>query len=150
MAEKECSRCIHHPVCKTAESCDGYVSGCEHFKEQKQVRTDVREKLVELVHNARMNALWHNAQKPNEYITDMLMEDGVTVQEWISVKDRLPEKDGEYLVRFVNKEIQNAEYESKCGGFGNWLAIMWDEDADWFPYAGITHWMPLPKPPKGE
>ena len=31
MAEKECSRCIHHPVCKTAESCDGYVSGCEHF-----------------------------------------------------------------------------------------------------------------------
>ena len=42
---------------------------------------DVREKLVELVHNARMNALWHNAQKPDEYITDMLMEDGVTVQE---------------------------------------------------------------------
>ena len=42
---------------------------------------DVREKLVELVHNARMNALWHNAQKPDEYITDMLMEDGVTVQQ---------------------------------------------------------------------
>ena len=42
---------------------------------------DVREKLVELVHNARINALWHNAQKPDEYITDMLMEDGVTVQE---------------------------------------------------------------------
>ena len=42
---------------------------------------DVREKLVELVHNARMNALWHNAPNPSEYITDMLMEDGVTVQE---------------------------------------------------------------------
>jgi hypothetical protein len=28
-----------------------------------------------------MNALWHNAQKPDEYITDMLMEGGVTVQE---------------------------------------------------------------------
>jgi hypothetical protein len=41
----------------------------------------VKEKLVEFVHNARMNALWHNAQKPDEYITDMLMEDGVTVQE---------------------------------------------------------------------
>lgn len=27
----ECTKCIHHPVCKTAESCDGYVSGCKHF-----------------------------------------------------------------------------------------------------------------------
>lgn len=51
---------------------------------------DVRGKLVELVHNARMNALWHNAQKPDEYITDMLMEGGVTVQQcgyWISLTD---------------------------------------------------------------
>ena len=40
-----------------------------------------REKLIELVHNARMNALWHNAQKPSEYITDMLISDGVTVRE---------------------------------------------------------------------
>ena len=29
----ECRKCIHNAVCKTAESCDGYVSGCEHFKE---------------------------------------------------------------------------------------------------------------------
>lgn len=34
----ECSKCIHNAVCKTAESCDGYVSGCEHFKEQKKGR----------------------------------------------------------------------------------------------------------------
>lgn len=40
-----------------------------------------REKLIELVHNARMNALWHNSQKPSEYITDMLISDGVTVRE---------------------------------------------------------------------
>ena len=33
MADKECTKCIHHPVCKTAESCDGYVSGCKHFQE---------------------------------------------------------------------------------------------------------------------
>jgi hypothetical protein len=103
MTNNECTECIHHPVCKTAESCDGYVSGCKHFN-------------------------------PG----------------WISVKDRLPEKDGEYLVRFDNKAIHNAEYESKCGSFGYWLAIMWDEDADWFPYVGVTHWMPLPQPPKGE
>ena len=40
MADKTrtCSKCIHKAVCKTAESCDGYVSGCKHFKEQKQGR----------------------------------------------------------------------------------------------------------------
>ena len=33
MMYKECSKCIHNAVCKTAESCDGYVSGCEHFNQ---------------------------------------------------------------------------------------------------------------------
>ena len=36
--EKTCSKCIHKAVCKTAESCDGYVPGCKHFKEQKKGR----------------------------------------------------------------------------------------------------------------
>lgn len=31
----ECKKCIHSCVCKTAEACDGYVSGCEHFKEER-------------------------------------------------------------------------------------------------------------------
>lgn len=34
----ECTKCIHKCVCKTAESCDGFVSGCKHFKEQKKGR----------------------------------------------------------------------------------------------------------------
>ena len=38
MYTKDCTKCIHKAVCKTAESCDGYVSGCEHFKEQKKGR----------------------------------------------------------------------------------------------------------------
>ena len=33
MDSKECTKCIHNAVCKTAESCDGYVPGCKHFKE---------------------------------------------------------------------------------------------------------------------
>ena len=38
MMYKECTKCIHKEVCKTAESCDGYVSGCKHFKEEKHGR----------------------------------------------------------------------------------------------------------------
>ena len=71
-------------------------------------------------------------------------------QRWIPVTERLPDKDGTYLIRFANKSICDAEYENKFGSFGYWLAIMWDEDADWFPYVDVTHWMPLPEPPKGE
>lgn len=48
MAEKECLKCIHHPVCKTAESCDGYVSGCEHFVVISNLETTTFEQLIEI------------------------------------------------------------------------------------------------------
>ena len=126
----------------------------------------MREKLIELVDKARRYAAGkchsfmscaecshygeHNGNCRNAYIAECLIANGVTMQKWISVTERLPEKDGEYLVRLGDKSIFNAEYESKFGSFGYWLSIMWDEDADWFPYVGVTHWMPLPEPPKGE
>ena len=69
---------------------------------------------------------------------------------WIPVSERLPDKDGAYLVRWKNKSVGDAEYESRCGSFGYWLDIYWDKDAEWYPYVDITHWMPLPEPPKGE
>lgn len=104
----------------------------------------MREKLIELLREAQyLGGL-------EEKIADHLIANGVTVQKWIPVSERLPDKDGEYLVRFADKGISNTEYESKFGSFGYWLSIMWDEDADWFPYVGVTHWMPLPEPPKGE
>lgn len=53
---------------------------------------DVREKLAELIHDARMNALWHNPQNPDAYIADMIIPYGVTIQRWIPVTERLPEE----------------------------------------------------------
>ena len=64
---------------------------------------------------------------------------GVTVQEWISVKDRLPEENGIYLT--FNKKRQY-EFHMFQTGKRMWQGI-WEED-------GVTHWMPLPQPPKGE
>lgn len=70
------------------------------------------------------------------YVT---LKNGVTAQEWISVKDRLPEKGGSYLV-FSNKSktVFTAHY---------WLGDRWANRANG---QFITHWMPLPQPPKGE
>jgi hypothetical protein len=61
------------------------------------------------------------------------------VQEWISVKDRLPEKDGIYLTCNKKKEYEFHFFQT---GKRMWPAV-WAED-------GVTHWMPLPEPPKGE
>lgn len=63
--------------------------------------------------------------------------------EWISIEDRLPEKDGFYLVYaksynafFPDVSIQ--EYVREIGfTYDRYLS----EDS-------ITHWMPLPKPPE--
>ena len=109
---------------------------------------DVREKLVELVHNARMNALWHNAPNPSEYITDMIMEDGVTVQEWISVSEP-PKENGYYLCYVLTSAVgDKVKYEQ--------MPLYWEDDIWLYRHnsyrmcRNVTHWMPLPQPPKGE
>ena len=55
---------------------------------------DVKEKLVELLQNAKAAMKSENLScdiARNMFVVDFMMSNGVTVQEWISVKDRLPE-----------------------------------------------------------
>ena len=88
---------------------------------------------------------------------DLLIAHGVTVQEWISVKDRLPEETGRYLA--VKKRIAPDDF----GGNGTDIVILrfFVDDGfkmprhipDWINEAineEVTHWMPIPQPPKGE
>ena len=105
---------------------------------------DVRKKLVELLESARY---W--GSNTSEEIADNLLENGVTVQKWISVKDRLPEE-GEYVLCVL-----------KGFNYGGKIQVCKFVPADkfkdkphfehfrnGFPY--VTHWMTLPQPPKGE
>lgn len=63
--------------------------------------------------------------------------------EWISVKDRLPEKDQDVLC-YSNK---NGGY--KFFGYRGYISGEWMEGGV-LHIGDVTHWMPLPKPPKGE
>ena len=105
--------------------------------------TREKEKLIELLNEAgeKLKELCGglNDNNGNGVRADHLIANGVTVQEWISVKDRLPEKDGIYLTFNKKKEY---EFHFFQAGKQMWPAI-WKED-------GVTHWMPLPEPPKGE
>lgn len=132
--------------------------------EWRQMKMDVREKLVEIL-----------LQKPNkctfEQLADFLIAHGVTVQdnteisdeflerlrktpvsimteeptievvqEWISVKDKQPKKEGSYLVySSKSKTVFTAHYRPQFDRWANRANGQF-----------ITHWMPLPQPPKGE
>ena len=68
-----------------------------------------------------------------------LMHNCVTVQEWISVKERLPVREVKVLTYGVYGFSVN--YLDKFSG--KWRGV--NGRPQW-----ITHWMPLPEPPKGE
>lgn len=90
-----------------------------------------------------------NAQRADQ----IMREQGYRKQEWISVDERLPtcgelvlvssmdliaEKHGWfYLARYTNLQNDGVRFDDK-----RWLA----EDGGIF--GRVTHWMPLPEPPK--
>lgn len=109
---------------------------------------DVREKLVELLKSILpnfRNNMTYWGEKPIYEFADCLLANGVTVQEWISVNDRLPEDRGYYLVAYQDKYNENTsitlDMYVMCGA-GEW----WTNE---FTH-NITHWMPLPEVPKKE
>ena len=107
---------------------------------------DVREKLVYLVKNA-LRAYGKDLEKtvePYEFIADFLIHSGVTVQEWISVDERLPEEKVNCIVYYKHAYCDNDDYWAIGICFYNGEKFQMD-----WSYK-VTHWMPLPKPPKGE
>ena len=113
---------------------------------------DVREKLIEIL---RKPIFPHELVDPTEAVADYLLDSGVTVQEWIPVKDRLPKETGRYLT--VKKRIA-PDY---LGGNRTDIVIlkffvdkgfrMPTHIPNWINEEindEVTHWMPLPQPPK--
>lgn len=68
-------------------------------------------------------------------------------QEWISVKDRLPEVGQKVLVCDVGPDSDHGirALSLECDEKGTY----WDDgDGWWFEPEDMSHWMPLPEPPK--
>ena len=101
---------------------------------------DVREKLIEIL---RKPIFPHELVDPTEAVADYLLDNGVTVQEWISVDDRLPEHGDVVVVWHTYMEhpfVCQWDERSDC-----WIDNKWT-----FGRNTITHWCYLPQPPKGE
>ena len=107
---------------------------------------DVREKLVELLDDMQRSGTgYFGSAIENKKIADYLIRHGVTVQEWISVKDRLPEESGYYLVFENIGRSEVLPYSKKYKAFN-----AFDDSYSESNVISVTHWMPLPQPPKGE
>ena len=101
---------------------------------------DVREKLVELIESARYWGI-----NTSEEIADNLLDSGVTVQEWISVDDMLPEPFVSVLVQMPGEEPFPTVREGFISNDGIWQSAMFRREP-----GEVTHWMQMPQPPKGE
>ena len=68
--------------------------------------------------------------------------------EWISVEDRLPEKDGKYLVA----RMEGSQYSISVRKFRKEVPCWWTGYCGHWERRtnGIKYWMELPDAPKGE
>lgn len=108
---------------------------------------NTREKLIELLTDRIPgcdNELRYVDDERVERLADHLIANGVTVQKWIPVTERLP-KHGEIVLCYLKFE------EARI--------LQWDNVSAWWLGYGsgddwrkmdVTHWMPLPEQPKGE
>ena len=103
---------------------------------------DVREKLVEIL---KKPIFPHELVDPTEAVADYLLDSGVTVQEWISVNDRLPEAGG-YVVCIAKRNpfsrFMPMVARIEKNGWVNPITEQY--------ISKVTNWMPIPQPPKGE
>ena len=98
---------------------------------------DVREKLIEIL---RRPIFPHELADPTEAVADYLLDSGVTVQEWVSVKDRLPENEVDYRTINTNADLFRAMSDEEQQSFvrGFWEI---EDFADWLqqPAEGDGH-----------
>ena len=109
---------------------------------------DVREKLVEQLR------WWSNECDRTNFgcqASELLVAAAnyiancVTVQEWISVEDRLPEPFVPVLVQMPGEEPFPTVREGFISNDGIWQSAMFRREP-----GEVTHWQPMPQPPKGE
>ena len=111
-----------------------------------------RDKLIELFCEAKKTD--PESAPFSEFLADYLISNGVTFQQWIPVTERLPVQPpnrvdeqgrswfttGIECIVYDSENVLAAHYcfQNKCFWYADTL----------HPLKNITHWMPLPEPPK--
>ena len=104
----------------------------------------MREKLIDIVEAYADFLDWDT----KEDMVDSIMEkcfatDNNVGSKWIPVTERLPEND-QWVLCFMK--------DKAFGTFRvfqwNYIDWQWNDGNEWYDEKDVTHWMPLPEPPK--
>ena len=114
-----------------------------------------REKLIELLTDDIPhcdNELQYVDDERVERLADHLIANGVTIQRWIPVTERLPDgaKDGESADNVI---VLTDDCEVTTGWLNHdtwWIIRGYNDYHTSYEKEKVTHWMPLPEAPKGE
>jgi hypothetical protein len=121
----------------------------------------MREKLIDIVETHADFLDWDTKEDMVDSIMDAFATDNNVGSKWISVKDRLPEKDGNYLIferGYLVPSIRVLSFAKdgrkidKYDFHREWKNVWYRYDSEWghITVDAVTHWMHLPAPPKGE
>ena len=104
-----------------------------------------REKLRELLEPFAEEFPWYQTTE----VADHLIANGVTVQKWIPVSERLPGKETDVLMCFDTGNMAVGFWHDGYEDFTFWCAYSddgWCTDCDCEP----LYWMPVPTAPTAE
>lgn len=114
----------------------------------------MRNKLIELIEDVVVEYVMPinlRARVFSAHIAEHLLENGVTLQQWIPVSERLPEEREGWCNTFSDTVLVAHKRHDGSIGMRTSCTIdgKWHSDVQNIQYE-ITHWMPLPEPPKEE
>ena len=104
----------------------------------------MRDKLIELIQNAVGGCARHWA----ELIADALIANGVTLQQWIPVSERLPEEQATVFVLCKNGAVFSGYRFNDYENAVRWRIHTALSSTKLLNKGRVTHWMLLPEPPK--
>lgn len=105
----------------------------------------VKENLIELLTTV---IFVRDGVDPAEAIADFLIDNGVTIQKWIPVAERMPEKEGSYLI--WTTIYFTPDHVDECNHYDGMVIADFHPEFGFMGRAGVNAkaWMPLPEPPK--
>ena len=107
----------------------------------------VREKLIDIVEAYADFLDWDTKEEMVDSIMEFLATDNNVGHKWIPVTERLPEIRERVLVYHDDGMIR---FGINYGGFADVVSSIYLNNNHHTCFSKVTHWMPLPEPPKGE
>ena len=111
------------------------------------MKDEILEQLADLIRKIELSIAdtpW--ALRPADecyHMAEKLITHGVTIQEWVPVKEQLPD-DSRSVILCTRSRIVGI-------GFYDKTTRKWVQHySGGGIYVDVTHWMPLPEPPKGK